>query len=70
MDLPSARVYVMGLLVGCPYESNPVDCALHDIRKKPMDKRIEWSKRLSDEQILDIIRVHRECLAKKEGRKK
>lgn len=70
MDLPSARVFVTGLLVGCPYEPNPKECALYDIRKKPMEKRIEWSKQLTDEQIQSIIKTHRECLDQRTKRGK
>jgi len=67
MEWPDARVYVMGLLVDCPYQPNPVDCALHDIRKKPLKERVVWSKQLSNKEIQHIISVHKKCLARKEG---
>lgn len=68
MHPPDARLYIVGLIVDCPYEPNPEDCALHDIRQKPLRERIEWSKQLTNEEIQDIISVHKKCLAEKEGR--
>jgi len=69
MDLLNTKVYIMGLLVGCPYEQNPADCALHDIRKKPMQEREGWCNQLSDEEIQHIISTHKECLARREAPK-
>ena len=69
MDLPNKRVYIAGLLVGCPYKSEPAGCALYDIRKKPLKERIEWCDQLTDEQIQDILNVHKKCLAQREGKK-
>ena len=66
MDPFTARVLVVGLLVGCPYEAKPADCALHEIRQRPLKERVEWSKQLTDEQIQDIIEIHKKCLARKE----
>jgi hypothetical protein len=68
MDLPDARLYIVGLLVDCPYEPNPADCALHHIRKKPLKERTEWSKRLTDEQIQHFISIHKQCLTEKEDK--
>ena len=66
MDLPDARVYIVGLFIDCPYELNPKDCALYDIRKKPLKERIELSKRLTEEQVQHIIAIHKKCLSRKE----
>ncbi len=66
MDTSAARVYVVGLVVDCPYEANPADCALHEIRKRPLKERIEWSRQLTEEQIQNIIDIHKKCLARKE----
>jgi len=65
----NTRVYVTGLLVGCPYEPNPADCALYDMRQKPLRERIEWCNQLSDEEIQDIIGIHKKCLAQREAPK-
>ena len=70
MDTPNERVHAMGLLVDCPYESNPVDCVFCDMRKKPLKERIEWCMELGIEEIQSIIRVHQKCLARREKTKK
>ena len=66
MDMSSKRVYVMGLLVACPYKSNPATCALYDIRKKPLKERMAWARQLADKQIQDIINIHKECFIRRE----
>ena len=69
MEFPATRSYVMGLLISCPYKPDPTDCALHDIRKRPIEERIEFSKQLTDKEILRIIAIHKKCLAQKEVKK-
>ena len=66
MDTCTARVLVVGLVVGCPYEANPADCALHEIRQRPLKERVEWTRQLTEEQIQNIIDIHKKCLARKE----
>ena len=66
MDIPNKRVYIVGLLVDCPYEPNPADCALYDIRKSSLNERIEWSKQLTDKEIQHIISIHKKCLARRQ----
>ena len=70
MDIPDTRIFIAGLLVDCPYEPNPADCALHNIRKKPMKERTEWSKQLSNEQVKQIVNIHKQCLKEKEAQRK
>jgi len=66
MDASTKRVYVIGLLVCCPYKSNPATCPLYDIRQKPVRERAKWVKQLTDEQIQDIINIHKECFIRRE----
>jgi hypothetical protein len=74
MDMLNTRVYIMGLLVDCPYESNSPDCALptilHDIRKKSLQERVDWCNQLPDEEIQNIISTHKKCLACRESNNK
>ncbi len=64
--MPSKRVYVMGLLVACPYKSNPATCALYGIRKKPLKERMAWANQLADKPIQDIIEIHKKCFIRRE----
>ena len=66
MDVAAKRAYVMGLLVACPYKSNPSTCALYDIRNKPLKERTAWARQLTDKQIQEIIDIHKECFVRRE----
>ena len=70
MELSDARVFIVGLLIDCPYEPNPADCALHDMRKKTLKEKIEFSRRLTEEEVQHIIDTHKNCLSRKEGKTK
>ena len=65
--MPDERLYIVGLLVDCPYKPNPADYTLYDIRKRPLKERIEWSKQLTNKEIQHIISIHKKCLARREG---
>ncbi len=67
MEPSNRRVYVIALLVDCPYEPNPADCALYDMRQKPLQERIEWCNQLSDKKIQRIVSIHKKCLARREA---
>ena len=67
MDLQGARLYVVALLIECPYEPDPADCCLHGMRKKSIAENIDLSKRLNEEELQHIIVTHRKCLLQKEG---
>ena len=66
MDVPAKRAYVMGLLIACPYKSSLSTCALYDIRSKPVKERMAWARQLTDEQIQDVIDIHKECFIRRE----
>ena len=68
MDLNDARSHVVALLIDCPYEANPTDCYLHDMRRKSLEENIDFSKRLSEEELQHILAVHKKCLSRKEGK--
>ena len=67
MELAEARLCMAGLLIDCPYESNPTDCALYDIRNKSMGEKLEFCRQMTEEQLQHIIAIHENCLSRKEG---
>ena len=69
MDFPEARAYLVALLLKCPYEPNPTDCRLHVLRNNSFQEKIEFSKRLPEMEVMDIIAVHKKCLSQKEGKR-
>ena len=68
MDLSDARVFLLGILVACPYGPNPKDCILHDMRKKSMKERLNFSQQLTENEVQYIIDIHKKCLSQKEGK--
>jgi len=69
MDFPEARAHVVALLLKCPYETNPTNCYLHDLRGESMKENIEVTKRMTEEQVQHIITMHEKCLSQKEGKR-
>ena len=63
-----ARACVLGLVMDCPFEPNPTECALYEVRQKTRKERVKWVQQLTEGQVIQTIRVHKECLAKKEGK--
>ena len=59
MDMPSARAFIVGLLVECPYGLNTTDCVLHDYRKKSLEEKLELSKQLTEDKVKNIIATHK-----------
>ena len=70
MDLSDARLLLIGLLVDCPHEPNPTDCALYDIRNKSRGEKLEFCRQLTEEQLQHIMVIHEKCLSQKEGKLK
>lgn len=66
LDSHNARIFLIGLLMGCPFEGNPEDCILHHFRKVPIKARVEWSRQLPDEKVQQIVSLHKQCLTRKE----
>ena len=67
MDLPEARVFVAGLLIDCPYEPNPTDCALREMRNKSLEEKLDFSGRLTKEEVQHILDIHKNCLSLKKA---
>ncbi len=69
MDFPEARAHIVALLIKCPYEPNPTGCHLHELRMRSLEEKLEFPKRLTEEEVQHIIAVHKKCLSRKEGKK-
>ena len=60
------RVWVMGLVVKCPFDLPLPSCPASDIRKLPLDERIEVVCRMSVDQLEEIVTYHKKCLQMRE----
>ena len=67
MDMPSARAFIVGLLIECPYGLDTRSCILFDYRKKSLKGKLELSKQLTEEKVKNIIATHKYCLLQNEG---
>jgi hypothetical protein len=66
-DRERLKVWVIGLAMACPYDqSNPPDCPLCNVRKKPIAERLHWVEALSHEQLRQIVTTHLLCLDHKQ----
>ncbi|MEN8173468.1 MAG: hypothetical protein ABFS03_11395 [Chloroflexota bacterium] len=60
-----ARVGMHGRILRCPLGDNPEDCPLYEIRKWPMEKRLDWLNSRTDEEIIALYSRHNDCLEHK-----
>jgi hypothetical protein len=67
MDMPSARAFIVGLLVECPYGLDTRSCVLSGYRKKSLKEKLDFSKRLSRGEVKNIIASHKFCLLQNEA---
>lgn len=61
--IEDARFAMHARILRCPLGGNPSDCPLHDVRKLPVNERIEWLEARRDEEVVDLYRRHTACLA-------
>jgi hypothetical protein len=68
MDLSDKRAFIVGLLVKCPYQLDPIDCIFHDLRRNSLKEITEFSKRLSEKEVQEMVVLHQKCLSQREGK--
>ena len=58
--------HLHGLSMACPVDqSNPCDCPLSEIRKRPPIERFKWVEGLTRGQVEGYLESHCACLKKK-----
>lgn len=57
-----ARFALHGRILRCPLGGNPVECPLHEIRKRCMEDRVKWLESQSDEEVVELYQLHNACL--------
>ena len=58
-----ARFALDGRILRCPFGENPIECPLHELRKQPVEDRLAWLESKSDEEVVDLYRLHTDCMA-------
>jgi hypothetical protein len=68
MDLELKRIWVKGLMIACPF-GKPLDtCPAREIRKLPLEDRMQKVDDMPEGEIDLIISFHKKCLAEREGK--
>ena len=65
MTAKDARIALHGRILRCPLGGNPKDCQFHELRRRPLEERINWLMNQSDEEVVDTYNRHIECFRKK-----
>ena len=65
MTAKDARIALHGRILRCPLGGNPTDCQFYELRKKPLEERLTWLIRQSDEEVVETYNSHIRCFKKK-----
>ncbi len=60
--IEEAQVEMHARILRCPIGDNPKECPLHEVRKWPLEDRLAWLHKKSDEEIIDLYAHHTDCL--------
>ena len=59
--LQTKRTWTLGLIVDCPFGKALDTCPAKEIRKLPLEKRVELVKAMDEDQLQEIIMYHKQC---------
>lgn len=59
------KIFLKGLVVGCPMGKPVSDCPLNGLRTIPMEKLNETVNGLANETVDKFFKVHAECFKKR-----
>ena len=57
-----AKYALHGRVLRCPLGGNPRDCPLHELRKLPLEERMDWLETQTDEELIALYEQHNACL--------
>ena len=60
--IEEARIGMHARILRCPLGGNPEDCPLHNVREWPMAERLVWVESKTDTEIVNLYRLHSDCL--------
>ena len=55
------RIWAKGLIVECPYKISLEDCPLKEIRKLPIEERINIVDKMSVAELDTVLEHHKSC---------
>jgi hypothetical protein len=66
MELQHNKIWLKGLLIGCPMGWALDDCPVEELRKAPIKESLNIVDEMRTEEIYNIIKQHKECIRKRE----
>jgi len=60
-------IWLRGLVVECPMRDCADDCPLKNLRKHPLNERMEAVNKMSDEEIDKLLEHHKICIHRREA---
>ncbi len=64
-NFEETRMAMHGRILRCPLGGNPEDCPLHEVRTWPVENRLIWLESKSDAEVVDLYKIHTNCLERK-----
>ncbi len=61
----NARFGMHARILRCPLGNNPEDCPLYEVRKWPIEERVNWLNSKTDQEVIELFALHLECLERK-----
>jgi len=66
IEFSDFKVWVMGLVISCPYDIESCNCPLKDIRTLPLADRVEMVGKMSEQELVATVDYHKICFNKRE----
>ena len=63
----SKMVWVLGLMIECPFGKAQEDCPMNTARKLPLEERVALAKQMEESRLDELITHHMHCLKEREG---
>ena len=69
MDLTDIRVWLFGLIIGCPMGKSLENCPADKLRNLPVTDIIKIVENMPEDELNDLISYHKSCLKEREKNK-
>ncbi|MBW2203234.1 MAG: hypothetical protein JRF52_03825 [Deltaproteobacteria bacterium] len=67
LTFENKKIWVQGLIIECPMGKALNTCPAIDVRKLPLQERLELVRQMEESQLDEIITHHRKCLKDREA---
>ncbi len=64
-DFAEKQGFVLGLVLGCPFEYSLADCPVNALRGMSLEDKTKAVKEMSEDTLNELITYHSECNKKR-----